>query len=560
MGLFDWFRRKPKSASKQSLINELEETLRQSMGASAFEAFKLAQKDPPRDAWMPPAYSGNTAVLSSYDLLDRRVRDLLRNHPQARKIRDSFVNLVVGRGVQTFSNPFKTIESNVVLEEIKQLVDGETGPRFSYALESDDLFEEWASDCTQVDAEGRLDWTQMQRMLMGESVAVGTGLLIRVTPLKYKRIPIAYQLIEREQLDRSQDTPGSKTENKIVGGVEMTPKNVVVAYHVFTEHPADAFGGFTGTTFQGIGMPITSGQYTERITADRVIDLTLFHRPSAALGNSWFDAIGQSIFDRGSFMDSEIRTSALNAIFAFVAKLKDADTNVPDEFSPDLDSSPATNSRGDYRLGTAPQAQVICPDEEISMVRAERPNPNANNFMNLIDHDIAAGSGGLSYYTLTNDYAQTNFSSAHGAKLDEDLAIAPLQQWFQRVVALRVRSEVNTMLAIFDQFETVTPKEFEKNKRLYNRFDAISPWRGQLDPMRETEALISALRSGLSTFQQACARKGLHWIKQAAQIANEHALFESLGITLDHSKNASGVTASGQVGEQVLDANNAERL
>jgi hypothetical protein len=63
------------------------------------------------------------------------------------------------------------------------------------------------------------------------------------------------------------------------------------------------------------------------VPAERVIDLALFHRPSASLGVSWLDAVGQSIWDRDSYVGSEIQSAAIDAVFAFVAKLKDAETS-----------------------------------------------------------------------------------------------------------------------------------------------------------------------------------------------------------------------------------------
>jgi hypothetical protein len=143
----------------------------------------------------------------------------------------------------------------------------------------------------QFDVEGRLNWPEMQRMLMGESVTVGNGLLVRSFVKDYKLVPLAYQLIEREQLDESQDRPATPGQNKIVGGIEFNAANRTVAYHIYLDHPQEMFG-IGQSALLGGGATLAIGSRRQRIPAERVIDLALFHRPSASLGVSWLDAVG----------------------------------------------------------------------------------------------------------------------------------------------------------------------------------------------------------------------------------------------------------------------------
>ena len=167
----------------------------------SFEAYKLARRDRPREHNQPHGYSGDSAIVGSQELLHRRTRDLARNTAQAKRIVQSITNLVVGTGVQTYAWPFAPSEMFEIVTELESLNSGELGPRLSYALESDDLFEEWSGDPEQFDTEGRLSWSEVQRMLMGESVLVGDGILVRSFRKDYSLVPLSYQLREREQLD-----------------------------------------------------------------------------------------------------------------------------------------------------------------------------------------------------------------------------------------------------------------------------------------------------------------------------------------------------------------------
>lgn len=499
----------------------------------SFEAYRLARRDRPREHNQPYGYSGDAAILGSHELMHRRTRDLVRNTAQAKRIISAIVDLVVGTGMQTYSWPFASSELFEIVTELESLQAGELGPRLTFALESDDLFEEWSSDPQQFDVEGRLSWVQIQRMLMQESALVGDGLLVRSFISDYKIVPLAYQIIEREQLDESQDRPASSGKNKIVGGREFDGRNRCVAYHIYLDHPHDFFGA-TQSALLGAGAVVSSGSRRMRLPAERVIDLALFHRPSASSGISWLDACGQSIWDRDSYIDSEIRSAAVDAAFSFVAKLKDAEKYGALGFDDGLDDSDEFGNR-EYKLGHSPIGSVIGTDESLEMVRSTRPNKDAPTFIKMLDRDIASAAG-VSYYTATGDYEATNYTSAKGAKQDEDLHIKPLQIWFATQVALRVRREFNAMAAAGGQFKSLSLSEFRKNTRTYQRFDAIGNGRDLIDPFKEGEARTARLRTGLSTFKEECAKVGKHWIRVLMQIAVERKVSDLFGVKLDFSK------------------------
>ena len=189
-------------------------------------------------------------------------------------------------------------------------------------------------------------------------------------------------------------------------------------------------------------------------------------------------------------------SAAIDAVFAFVAKLEDADNGATLGFDDGLEDSDEQGNRK-FKVGHSPVASVISKDESLEMVRATRPNKDTPAFIGLLDRDTAAATG-ISPYTLTGDYANTNFSSSRAAKLDEDLNIKPLQNWFATHVALRVRREFNAVAAASGLFQSVRPAEFKKKVRTYQRFDAVGNGRDLLDPFKEGEARTTRLRTGVA--------------------------------------------------------------
>ncbi|MEL6109053.1 MAG: phage portal protein [Planctomycetota bacterium] len=517
--------------------------------AQAYEAYRLARRDRPREN-QPHGYSGDSAIQSSHDLMNRRVRDLVRNTSQGKRARSAFQDLVVGTGFQTFSWPFAPREMLQIVTEIESLEDGEMGPRLQFALESDDLFEQWSSDPAQFDTEGRLSRFEMERMAMGEAVTTGNAIIVRTMRSDFDIVPLSYQLIEREQLDESQDRPAAPGQNRIVNGIEFDKDNRAVAYHIYTEHPHEFFGtanhGLVGTS--GV-IPHSVGSGRVRITADRVIDLCLWDRPSSSVGVSWYDANGQTTWDRWSYCDSEIRSAALDAAFAFAAYLNDGEKYGAWGFDDGTEDDDEFGNRS-FKVGHSPVAAVLGKDEKLEMVTSSRPNKDAPPFIGLLDRDTAAGFG-LSYFTLTGDYGGANFTSTRGAKLDEDLHIQPLQKWFGVHVALRMRREFNAVAAAMGQFRSLSPAEFLENERTYQRFDAIGNGRDLLDPFKEGEARTGRMRTGISTFKEECAKQNKHWIRVLMQIAIERKVSQLFGVTLDFSKSGAGTTA--QQAEEVAE-------
>ena len=543
MGLLSWITGKPKPGSKAYG----RDALKREIGAT-MEAYKLARRDRPRESFQPHGYSGTSAIMGSHDLMNRRVRDLVRNTAQGKKIVRSIKNLVVGKGMQTFSWPFAPAELLEITTELDSMQQGELGPRLQFALESDDLFEEYFNDKDQFDAEGRLSGAEMYRMLIGEAVTVGNGLMVRTFRPDFDPdnhiVPVAWQMFEREQLDQSQDREAKGNENRIVGGLELDSRNRVVAYHLFLDHPHDYFG-----ISSHLVSPSSNGK-SVRVDANRVIDLALYDRPSSSLGCSWMDAVGQPMWDRDSYSESELRTAAVESVFALVAKIENGEQYQTWGFDDGLADEDEHGNR-EFKVGHSPYAVQMGKEESLEFVKPSRPNKDAGSFIRVIDHDIAGGAG-ISYQTLTGDYENTNFSSSRGAKLDEDLDIGPLQQWFGLTVALPVRRTFNALAVAGGRVQSLRPAEFRRNVRIYQRFDVIGCGRDLLDPFKEGEARTARLRTGMSTFKEECARINKHWIRVLMQQAIEKRVFSMFSVNPDWTKSGAGATSSsnGQSNEE----------
>ena len=204
-------------------------------GTDISKPYKGAWVSKLNNHWIPSHHSGDDAIGSSWDLLTSRVRDRVRNDPVLTKALSALQTLVVGTGLQSFSEASDLTEGDERLE--------------TFEMESDTWFERWASD--EADAEGEHSFYEMQRIAFSDEVEVGNALWLEVILNDPGRtVPLAYQLLEYEQVDRTQDRDAELSRrgkgrrfNRISNGIEYDSRGRKVAYYVYDAHQFDPHTG-----------------------------------------------------------------------------------------------------------------------------------------------------------------------------------------------------------------------------------------------------------------------------------------------------------------------------
>ncbi len=463
-------------------------------------------------AWQPSLYSGDRAVAESWQMMTARLRDLQRNDPAVIALKRALTNGVISTGINCVSNA---------------VIGGQLDDEFNE--EADESFEDWAE--TEADYFGRLSWSGIQRQAFGEVLETGDALVLRTQSADPDRfIPLSYQVLEAEQLDSTMDRPAGRGQNEIRRGIELGPDRRPVAYWLFEVHPDDP------------GAPLGANR-SVRIPAERVIHVMSPARPSQTRGASLYSSVVQSARDLDNYLGSELTSAIIASLLTIVHKTKSPGNGFG--FSGDGSDNETTDAAGNpkIKLGRGIVSQIPLNDS-IEVVDPKRPNNAADTFTRLILMLIGMG-GGVSRYKLTRDFTSTTFVSARAADLCDRDGFRPLQAYVARQLVLPVRREWTRQMVAFGRFASLLPKQFNANRRAWQRVKMLYPGAEMIDPASETNAELAGIDGGTLTYEEAHARRGKHWMRQFRQRAREERYAERLVLRLQRRATAIQPPAAG---------------
>lgn len=481
--------------------------------------------------WNAQNRSGDSAINEDWDILNSRMRDLFRNDGVMKNAKRAIAKHVIGAiGIQTFADARITRGSG-----------GDYDDEFNF--QSDDEFEEWAE--FEADVEGRMSWPQMQWLHFNEVMETGSSLLLQcVNNDPDRSVPVCYQLLEAEQIDRSIEFPTNEKGVRCEAGIEYDRFNREVGFWLFDVHPH----GSATTGFAKSGW----------VPADRVIHSYMPNRTSEHRGVTWFASNVQSSKDLDWYIGNELTAAALGALLTLIHKKE----NPSDGFNGGAGGPSSTSGNvDDYsnpltKMGRGTVATIGI-NESIEVAQSERPNRDAAPFIKLILSLQAMGAG-ISQLRLTGDYSQSSYTSARGAHLDDQAYFQVLQEWAARSFVRKVRRVHTREAVLFGRLNPVTPKQFKDDRRNFQRLIIQPPGREQLDPEKETGAAKERIAAGFSTHQIECGLKGRHWRRIIWQRKREIAEFESAGFEPDLGHSAQYLTSREERKAQEQTSNGVE--
>lgn len=441
------------------------------------------------EGWNTNNQSANAEIATALPKVRDRSRDLVRNNPYAARGIQVIANNVVGRGIMT---------------QIKLDTRAEISSR---EKKLNNIWKTWAGT-TACDFEGVHTLAGLQRLAM-RAVAESGEVIFRIRRSKRQIVtgmdgklievpPIQLQLLESDFISIHRRSGILQNGNQIIQGIEFNEEGKREAYHLFLSHPGSN------------DLVFASRFTTVRIPANEVLHLYRMDRPGQVRGMPWMANIMLRLKDFDLYEDAQLKRQQCAAMFTgFIHDIEGMDQDEEDAEESEIGEKMEPGI-----------LEVLPPGKEITLSKP----PGADNYKeytSVVLHSIASGLG-ITFESLTSDYSEVNFSSARMGWLEMH---RNLDSWQQNIMISQMLRP--TFAWFVDGLELIG----ENTKDI--RAVYTPPRREMIDPVKETQALKNAVRSGFVTQSNAIRELGHDPDIHYAEIEQTNKMLDDKKIILD---------------------------
>lgn len=440
-------------------------------------------------AWRPGNPGAVAAQLATGASLRAKSRDLVRRNPWANSALEAFVANAVGTGIK----PQSLAKDQEFRAEVQE------------------LFRDWVEEA---DAAGQTDFYGLQALAC-RAMLEGGECLIRIrlcSPEEGLSVPLQLQVLEPEHLPLylNLNLPNG---NVVRAGIEFDTLGKRVAYHLYRAHPED---GWLAPTAPGDLIPV-------RVDAKEIIHLFRPLRPGQIRGEPWLSRALVKLNELDMYDDAELVRKKTAAMFAgFITRAFPEDNLVGEGIA---------NAQGIALAGLEPGTlQILEPGEDVKFSDPADVGGNYGEFLRNQFRAVAAAMG-ITYEQLTGDLTGVNYSSIRAGLLEFRRRCEMIQHsvlvhqlcrpvwsaWMEQAVlsgALKAPGYVNS-------------------RRAYEACKWIPQGWQWVDPLKEFQAMLLAIRSGLMSRSEAISTFGYDAEDVDREIAADNARADALGLILD---------------------------
>lgn len=432
--------------------------------------------------WLPMDIPDQeNAEAGERNLIRSRCRWLERNSDLANSIISAMVRNVVNTGIRP--------QARCANEALNTRIEA--------------LWNEWTRP-ENCDVSGQMGFYEIQRMIVQRKTVDGE-ILVKLVYTNRGKFPLKLQLIRPDLLDESLLTGAGK---RIVrGGIELDSALRPVAYWI-KKKSADGWE--------------TAG--SERLPAKDILHLWTKKYPDQIRGISDLAPVAKHIRELEEYLTAENIAAFMAACYSiFITKENYGVGRMGqiDDSLRDIEGKPVEKVRPGMIVRLAP-------GEKINAANPGRPSSTASDITALYTKMIGSGVG-LSYEMVSRDFAGSSYSAARQGNLEDRRTFQPMQQWLithfcEPVYRAFLDAVYLKGLADMPGY-TSRPED-------YRKAEWVAPGWQSIDPEKEMQADILALKSGTLTLAQQCAEHGCDWRDQLTQMAKEKETAESMGLTL----------------------------
>jgi lambda family phage portal protein len=480
-------------------------------------------------AWRPYLWSPDTELNPFRDRIVARVRDLVRNDGWASGGVTRILDSVIGGTFRPKSKP-----DYRVLEHMT----GNTGFDAKWAHEfgraAEAHYRTWANDPGRYcDAARNLTMPAMLRLAFrhlivdGDALAVAQWLPERVRPGKAK-YATAMQLIDPDRLSNPQLLFDSQTMR---GGVAVDELGATTGYHIRRAHQGDWWSAANSLHWDLVpretswGRPVVIHHYEH--------DRAGQHRGGAGI----FTPILARMKMLAKYDSTELDAAIVNSIFGAYIESPFDHSILQDTIGETENLNLYQSARVDFHkerrtmLGGVAMPTLF-PGEKINMVAATRPSGNFGQFQGAFLRNAAAALG-VSAQQMSQDWSDTNYSSARAALLEAWKTLSRRRHDFS--VGFAGQVWVAWLEEAMEMHDLPMPggelPDFIEARQAYAAARWLGPGRGWVDPEKEKAGSILGIAAGLSTLEDEVAENtGGDWEENADQMNVVAEYYDSIGL------------------------------
>ena len=446
------------------------------------------------------------AILDERTDIVERAIDLSINDPNAAGVVDTFASTVVGTGLR----PHPKLSADALGLDEQTISKIEDSQKREFAIWN--LF---------ADAGQRMTFNQMQFLAQRMIVQYGEFLFL-VPMLKDSMRPysLALQTINPLRLKTPVDL---SRDSNIKNGIEIGPYGEPVAYWIKKSETDFARKSDVSTNFLRISAK--AGHRWRVLHGFPVIE------PEQNRGLPFFTPAMKTFRDLSDFLDAELVSNIVTAAFAVWIETGASD---PYGTANAMATITETGYKSDYsnydeRYEEIESGAIMYGNtgEKPHLLAAERPGRTFEPFVKSVLKSIA-NSIGIPYPVLFKDFDGMNYASYRSAMLEAWRVFKNRRQWLGE----KLNAPIWNML-IEESYlrNNIKMPRFYKNFYQYTQCDWIGPPKGQIEPIKEVQAEILAIKNNLKSREESLLESGRDFNATMNQIQKEKKIMDEKDIS-----------------------------
>jgi len=423
--------------------------------------------------WLQELRNINEDLKAGLPRLKARARDLFQNNDYVRKYIKLVSTNVVGH--QGILLQMKVVDQNGKPDKV-----------------ANDLIEKAWRKWTkrgECDVTGLYSWVDLQRIFI-ETVARDGEVFVRFVPGYSNSFKFAIQVLEADIIDVDYNQQFDNG-NKVIMGVEVNKWNKPVAYWIKEDKQ--------------------SGR--KRISADEAFLAFIPERPGQVRGYPWFTTAILDLKHLDAYEEAELIAARIAA-----SKMGFYVTESGDEFT-ETEEKQALVREVEPGIFEELPAGV-----KLEMFDPKHPPTTFAEFIKAKLRTIAAGMN-VSYHSLSGDLESVNYSSIRAGSLEERETWKSVQAWMINTFCQPVFERWLKHCLNFGLINLPAGK--------FDKFNAPS-WHPRrwdwVDPLKDVQASILALNTGLVSRTELAANRGRDLEELLEEIENEKKLLAEKGL------------------------------